>query len=261
VTDLTSRLEIEALRQSTSGARARTVALILTIVPFAAALALLWFIGAEVRAKQADLSSKEAELQARGNELKRVEVKIADAEAKLKQTTAELEGSRAQAAAAQSTVAQVASVLTDPASGNAQQRVEQATAALGKNTPLVRAQELWNKGHAAYQRHDMTAAKQLFLDAKLADGGYAPPYNSLGNIEFQAGRPADAIPWYLEAVKRSPSYAPAHFNLALAYYQLRRLDEARASLKEALRLRPRYPEAEKLGAAIELRAGKAAKAP
>lgn len=55
----------------------------------------------------------------------------------------------------------------------------------------------------------METAKRLFLDSIAADGNYAPPYNSLGNIESKAGRTGEAIVWYLKAKALSPAYACA----------------------------------------------------
>jgi len=122
------------------------------------------------------------------------------------------------------------------------------------DTPAGRAQALWKTGYAAYRRQEMDAAKRLFLESMAADRNYAPPYNSLGNIESKAGRIEDAIGWYQKAKALSPGYAAVYFNLALADYKLEKLDEARASLREAVRLRPGYEGADALSKAIDTRA-------
>jgi hypothetical protein len=57
------------------------------------------------------------------------------------------------------------------------------------------------------------------------------------------GRPIEAAASYREALRLRPNYPEAHTNLGRALYELGRPAEAEASCREALRLRPNYPEA------------------
>jgi len=114
MTNLTSRLEIEALRQASSVGRTRAMALVRTIVPFAAALGLLWVIGGEVRQKRAELAVKGSELQARSAELVAVDAKVKEARAELQKTTELLQKSRKEADEVQRKVTEATSLLTLP---------------------------------------------------------------------------------------------------------------------------------------------------
>jgi tetratricopeptide (TPR) repeat protein len=83
----------------------------------------------------------------------------------------------------------------------------------------------------------------LVASAARAQPQPPPPRDAAGlfarAVERQrAGSLAEAIEDYRQALKLRPDLLAAHVNLALAYVQLKRTDEAVTSLKEALRLRP-----------------------
>lgn len=59
----------------------------------------------------------------------------------------------------------------------------------------------------------------------------------------RAGRPADAVALYQQAIRRDPKVAEAHNNLGCALLVLGRLPEAVAALERAVALRPDYAEA------------------
>jgi tetratricopeptide (TPR) repeat protein len=48
-----------------------------------------------------------------------------------------------------------------------------------------------------------------------------------GNVEYMAGKYAEAIRFYERALEIQPNYPPALRNLALAYEQLGKLEEAK----------------------------------
>jgi spermidine synthase len=60
----------------------------------------------------------------------------------------------------------------------------------------------------------------------------------------QAGRIAEAIAHYEQALRSKPDYAEAHYNLGVALVRLGRLPEAMGHWEQALRSKPDYAEAE-----------------
>lgn len=52
------------------------------------------------------------------------------------------------------------------------------------------------------------------------------------------GRPQAALPWLHQSIAITPASGRSHMLLAVAYQQMGRLDEARAAMREGLRLRP-----------------------
>ncbi len=73
-----------------------------------------------------------------------------------------------------------------------------------------------------------TAAEDHYRKAILIDPRYALAYFDLGNVLDETGRVADAIQTYLTALQLAPTYADAHYNLALAYEKIK---EPRKALK------------------------------
>ena len=53
------------------------------------------------------------------------------------------------------------------------------------------------------------------------DPRYALAYFDLGNVLDETGRVAEAIKTYTTALQLAPTYADAHYNLALAYEKLK----------------------------------------
>jgi len=68
-------------------------------------------------------------------------------------------------------------------------------------------------------------------------------WNNLGLLATQEGRTADAIPYFQEALRQNPDHLIALDNLANAYRQQKRWDEARGVLERAVRVSPQDPEA------------------
>src|SRR4029079_14852114 len=60
------------------------------------------------------------------------------------------------------------------------------------------------------------------------DARYALAYFNLGNVLDETGRVAEAIQTHSTALRLAPTYADAHYNLALAYEKIK---EPRKALK------------------------------
>ncbi len=90
----------------------------------------------------------------------------------------------------------------------------------------------------AHRRGDLDAAERGYraaLDA-APDHPYALHY--LGVVDYQRGRPAEALPRLLAAAARRPDEPEFHNNLGLALAALDRHDEAIAAHRRALELKP-----------------------
>lgn len=118
---------------------------------------------------------------------------------------------------------------------------------LPPTTPRDAARAEWRTGHAL-RRQDPVAARHHFEAAIAADPSFAAPYNSLGRLAFDRHELVKATEYYQEALKRSPSYGPALYNLAIASDRQGRRDEARRYASELQRL---HPENAKAGHLVE----------
>lgn len=124
-------------------------------------------------------------------------------------------------------------------------------------THLHRALELapdisdphFSMGMYASDRRDWPAAIEQFRRAiEIAEAAgqpyyYPNYYDSLGHALYMSGDVEGAIGQYRRAVTLMPSYARAHFNLALAYEKQQRPDEALQQYADAVRVAPDYAEA------------------
>ena len=81
-------------------------------------------------------------------------------------------------------------------------------------------------------------SKSLFQHAIDVEPGGFLGYYGMGGVLQNQGRPAEALPSYLEAVRLAPRHAGAHSGLGNVYLSLGRIDAAIAQLSEALRLSP-----------------------
>jgi tetratricopeptide (TPR) repeat protein len=78
-----------------------------------------------------------------------------------------------------------------------------------------------NLGTLYYNRQDFAAAERHYRKAIESDGRYALGYFDLGNVLDETGRVSDATEAYKSALALAPTYADAHYNLALAYEKLK----------------------------------------
>ena len=79
-----------------------------------------------------------------------------------------------------------------------------------------------------YNRQDFGLAEKHYRKAIEADSRYALGYFDLGNVLDETGRVQEAIQTYKTALQLAPTYADAHYNLALAFEKIR---EPRKALK------------------------------
>ena len=81
---------------------------------------------------------------------------------------------------------------------------------------------------------------------------YAEAHSNLGNTLQAQGRLDDAEASYREAITLKPDYAEAHSNLGVTLQDLGRLDDAETSYRKAIALKPGYAEAHyNLGVTLE----------
>lgn len=66
-------------------------------------------------------------------------------------------------------------------------------------------------------------------------------YQGLGNLEDDLGNTSLALQHYQKAVALAPNQGQPHYNLAITYVRLKRIDDAISELKEAEQRKPEYP--------------------
>ncbi|HEX3731109.1 MAG TPA: tetratricopeptide repeat protein, partial [Opitutaceae bacterium] len=94
-----------------------------------------------------------------------------------------------------------------------------------------------------YLEQGRAAEAERCLDQSLAIKPDADAHYNLANILLAEGRLDDAVPHYREALRLKPDYPEACDNLGTALARLGNLDAAAAEYREALRLQPDYPRA------------------
>jgi tetratricopeptide (TPR) repeat protein len=101
----------------------------------------------------------------------------------------------------------------------------------------------YNEGVALEAARRDAEALKRYEEAIGLDPQYAAAHNNLGTMLLAAGRAAEAVVHYRRAVELSPTNAEARNNLGgLLVATAADLDEAIAHLREALRLRPDFPD-------------------
>jgi tetratricopeptide (TPR) repeat protein len=85
-----------------------------------------------------------------------------------------------------------------------------------------------NLGTIYFHMRRFGRAEELYRHATIADSGYVLAFFDLGNVLDELERPDESIDAYHKAISLAPSYADAHYNLALAY---ERKGELRAALR------------------------------
>jgi tetratricopeptide (TPR) repeat protein len=66
----------------------------------------------------------------------------------------------------------------------------------------------------------------------------------LGNALAEQNKLAEAVPFYLTALKLNSANCQTEFNLGLTFARLGKRDEAAEHYRTALRINPNYPEAQ-----------------
>jgi len=106
-------------------------------------------------------------------------------------------------------------------------------------------------GILALQSGDTATAEELISRAIASDGAQPIYHNNLGSVLGKSARLEDAAASYRAAVGLKPDYAEAHYNLADVSKELGRLDEAIAGYRQAIAAKPDYADAHfKLGFAL-----------
>ena len=78
---------------------------------------------------------------------------------------------------------------------------------------------------SASKKVSYEAARSYFHQALLKDASHADSYHRLGAVTAKMGEGDLAATYYLEAIKRNPGHAGAHYSLAQLYLQQARVDE------------------------------------
>ncbi len=108
-----------------------------------------------------------------------------------------------------------------------------------------------NLGTALVEAGRVADAVAYFQEAIRLRGDYPEGENNLGDAYNRLNRPADAIPHLQRAVQLKPLYPEAHNNLGAALMRTGHPAEGIAEFEQALRLKPDYPVAEfNLGLAL-----------
>lgn len=115
-----------------------------------------------------------------------------------------------------------------------------ALAALGQALRMdpTDTQTLMQLGTLLADHGQMEVGIALLRRALAIDPDEAGAYNRMGVAYLRAGEPAKALAALERGRSVSPAAAAIRYNLGLALAQVSRFDEARAELREAIRLRP-----------------------
>ncbi|MDH5526425.1 MAG: tetratricopeptide repeat protein [Nitrospirota bacterium] len=87
---------------------------------------------------------------------------------------------------------------------------------------------------ALYRKGSLEESRKL-LEGVVENhpGGYPDVYNRLGEIHYTGGRMEDAVRCFEQAVGANPAYTEACLNLAVAYNELGRYEEAEEVFRDA----------------------------
>lgn len=101
----------------------------------------------------------------------------------------------------------------------------------------------WFRRGEGLEAHDRSAAEQAYAQALALDPHHADACLNLGALWCEAGRCAEAVALYTEAITRLPGEPLLHFNLAIALEDLQREPEALAAYERCLVLAPDLADA------------------
>ncbi|MCS7301574.1 MAG: tetratricopeptide repeat protein [Fimbriimonadales bacterium] len=93
-------------------------------------------------------------------------------------------------------------------------------------------------GDEAYQHGDLQTAEACFRHVLNARPHYADVRNRLGVLLTALGRTEEAIDQFITAIRINPRYVEAHINLAIAYYELGYVEQAKAHYQQVLTIDP-----------------------
>jgi len=92
-----------------------------------------------------------------------------------------------------------------------------------------------------YVKH---GSERAFRELIRLQPNSAEAHGWVGNALGEQNKLAEAVPFYLTALKLNPADGRNEFNLALTYSRLGKRDEAAAHYRQALRLNPNYGDAQ-----------------
>src|SRR5207302_10712763 len=98
-------------------------------------------------------------------------------------------------------------------------------------------------GIAHHEAGRLADAEGIYRQTLQLDPGNVELQFLLGLIALQTGKPAAAEEWFGNAIARKKNEPSYHYYLAEALAQQKRYEEAVASYRKAVKLRPNYPEA------------------
>jgi tetratricopeptide (TPR) repeat protein len=90
----------------------------------------------------------------------------------------------------------------------------------------------------------MPKAERAFRELTRLQPNNAEVFGWLGNALAEQNKLADAVPFYLTALKLNPADCKTEFNLGLTFARLEKRNEAAEHYHAALRINPNYPEAQ-----------------
>lgn len=95
-------------------------------------------------------------------------------------------------------------------------------------------------------------AADLYRAILEANPTHADALHLLGLLEYQTGRPGEAVRWIAQAIACKPAIAEFHQHFGLAFLSLGRIEDAGGAFAEAVRLKPGFAQAHhNLGFAFE----------
>ncbi len=116
----------------------------------------------------------------------------------------------------------------------------------------------YNLGNCLTALGDHEAALKAYKDSISANPLFAAGYNSIGNTYMQIDRPKKAKEFYHKQIDLIDTLdddflkAQAYYNLGLSYHKTKDLNEAEKNYKKSLEYRPKFADAQKQLAAINL---------
>jgi Flp pilus assembly protein TadD len=104
-------------------------------------------------------------------------------------------------------------------------------------------ESVYQRGMAALQRRDLSAARAAFERVVRLAPNSPDPHNSLGWVLLNQGQVEPAIAQFHTALRLKPNFPQARINLANALAQGGKLEDAEAQAREAARIAPNDSEA------------------
>ncbi len=105
------------------------------------------------------------------------------------------------------------------------------------------------------EKDDLDAATEMCTEAVTEEPGLMGLQVMLGNVRLGRGQPEQAARHYEKALERQPANPGLHYNLGLAYIEMRRYDRATEQCRQALKINDDFVPARLALARLMLAAG------